>query len=140
MVIIGMNKSIIILGALFSAIFIVSTSTAVPLINKTYFINKINDIEDIKTKLQNKIFEIDEFISKKIDDLYTLGFIENLINLLIKLLEFILNIANFISRILNIGSQILFIVNQIIYIIETTINIINWLIDIFNPQKILTNN
>lgn len=140
MVIIRMKRSIIILGVLFSAIIIVTTSTAFPLINNTYFINKINDMEEIKTKIKNKIFEIDEFASKKINDLYTLGFIENLINLLIKLLEFILNIANFISRLLNIGSQILFIVNQIIYIIDTIINIINWLIDIFNPQALLNNN
>ena len=101
MVIIGMKRNIIILEVLFCAIFIVSTSTAIPLINNTNFINKINNMEDIKTKLHNKVFVIDEFVSKKINNLYTLGFIENLINLLIKLLEFILNIASFISKLLN---------------------------------------
>ncbi len=135
-----MKRSIIILGAFFSALIIVSTSTAVPLNNNTYFINKINTIENIKSKLQNKIFEIGDLISKEIDNLYTLGFIEKLINLLIKLIEFILKIANFISTLLNIGSQILFIVNQIIYIIETIINIINWILDLFNPQVIISNN
>jgi hypothetical protein len=137
MVIFRMKRSIILFGVIFSAIIIVSTSTAVPLNNNTYLINKINEKEDIKSKLQNKINGIDELISKKIDNIYTTGFIEKLINFLIKLIEFILNIANFISNLLNIGSQILFIVNQIIYIIETIINIINWILDIFNPQAIL---
>jgi hypothetical protein len=140
MVIFGMKRSIILLGVIFSAIIIVSTSTAVPLNKNKYLINKINEMEYIKSKLQNKIYEIDELISKIIDNLLTTSFIEKLINFLIKLIEFILNIANFISSLLNIGGQILYIINQIIYIIETIISIINWLLDIFNPKAILYTN
>ena len=54
MVIFGMKRSMITLGALFCILFIVSTSTAVPHVNNTIIKNQINDIEDIKTKIQNK--------------------------------------------------------------------------------------
>ena len=140
MVIYRMKRSLITLGALFCVFCIASTSTAIPQVQSTFVLDKIDDLNYIKLKLQNKITEINEFISQKIKDISTLGIIDNLINLLIKLLEFILKIADFISTILNLGGRILQFVNQIIYIIETIISIINWILDLFNPEKLLSNN
>ena len=140
MVIYRMKRSLIILGALFCVFCIASTSIAIPQVQSTFVLDKIDDLNYIKLKLQNKITEINEFISQKIKDILTLGIIDNLINLLIKLLEFILKIADFISTILNLGGRILQFVNQIIYIIETIISIINWILDLFNPEKLLSNN
>jgi hypothetical protein len=133
-----MKRSIITLGALFCVFFIVSTGTAVPQAQSNLIIDKIDELSYLKNKLQDKISEINTFISQKIKDIGTLGLIDSIINLLIKLIEFILKIGEFISSILNIGGRILYIVNQIIYILETVINIINWILDLFNPQQLLS--
>lgn len=138
MVIKIMKRSIITLGTLFCVIFIVSTSTAVPQVQSNIVIDKIDELNYIKDKIQNKILEINNIISEIIKDIDTLGIIDTLINLLIKIIEFILKIGEFISSILNIGGRILTIINQLIYIIETIINIINWILDLFNPNQLLS--
>ena len=137
MVIKIMKRSIVTLGALFCVFFIVSTSTAVPQVHSDSVIDTIDDLSYIKNKLQNKILEINDFVSQIIKDIDTLGLIDSLINLLIKIIEFILKMGEFIASLLNIGGKILAFVNQLIYIIETIINIINWILDLFNPEQLL---
>lgn len=134
-----MKSILITFSTLFCVLFVVSSATAIPQIQSNFILDEINEIENIKTKLQNKVVEINELISNKIQNILNLGIIEKLINLLTRLLEIILNIASFISTFLSIGGQILSFVNQIIYILETTINIINWIIDFINPENILLN-
>lgn len=133
-----MNKSIITLGTLFCVLLMVSTSTAVPHIQSNLIMDKIDEFDQIIIELENRITDLNNFISQKIKDINSLGLIDSLINLLIKIIEFILKIGEFISSILNIGGRILLFINQLIYIIDTIINIINWILDLFNPENILS--
>ena len=135
-----MKSILIIFSTLFCVFFVVSSATAIPHFQSNFVLDEINKIEEIETKLQNKIIEINDLITDKIKDFLTLGIIDKLINLLTKLLELILNIASFISTILNIVGQILYLLNQINYILENIMIIINWIIDFFNPENILLNN
>jgi len=138
MVIFRMNRSLIILGAIFCVFLMVSSATAIPQKQSDCVMNKINILEDMKLLIENKILDISVILSSSFIDFYSTGFIENLINFLIRLIEFILNIVNFIGTIINLGENLLsFInfINQIIYIIETIINIINWLLDLINPES-----
>jgi len=132
MVIFRMNRSLIILGAIFCVFLMVSSATAIPQKQSDCVMNKINILEDMKLLIENKILDISVILSSSFIDLY---FIENLINFLIRLIEFILNIVNFIGTIINLGENLLSFINQIIYIIETIINIINWLLDLINPES-----
>ena len=134
-----MKSILITFSTLLCVLFVISSATAIPQIQSKFVLDEIDEIENIKTKLQNKIVEINELISNKIKNILNLGIIEKLINLLTRLLEIILNLASFISTFLSIGGQILSFVNQIIYILETIINIINWIIDFINPENILLN-
>ena len=135
MVIFRMNRSLIILGAIFCVFLMVSSATAIPQKQSDCVMNKINILEDMKLLIENKILDISVILSSSFIDFYSTGFIENLINFLIRLIEFILNIVNFIGTIINLGENLLSFINQIIYIIETIINIINWLLDLINPES-----
>ncbi len=134
MVIIIKNKYILNMSAIFCALIIINSATAIPQQQGSYVLNKINYLEELKTKVENKINELSDLLSIILINKYTTGIIENLINFLIKLIEFIINLASFIATILNLGGRILYFINQLIYIIETIISIINWILDLFNPQ------
>jgi hypothetical protein len=127
------KKNILVLSAIFCVFMMFNTVTAIPQQQSNIIMDKINDLEDIKSSIYKKITDLVDYLSLNLIDKYTTGFIENLINFLIKLIEFLINIAEFVSTILNIGQRILAFINQINYIIDTIINIINWLLDLFTP-------
>jgi len=121
MVIFRMNRSIIILEAIFCVFIMVSSATAIPQKQSDCVMNKINILEDMKFSIENKILDISVILSSNFIDLYSTGFIENLINFLIRLIEFILNIVNFIGTIINLGENLLSFIN---YCLKLLLNFI----------------
>ena len=129
-----MKKYIIELGAIFTAIILMSTVTAVPKSQSDPAMNLINDIEEKINVLE--IQNIKDFLNNV--NVKTGGIIELLIQLIILIIQFVMELINFISSVISLVTLIQNLIEAVSTLFELFQNLIELIRSIFNPELKIT--
>jgi len=128
-----MNKKIIVLMAIATALLMVSTVTAIPQTHSTPVMNVLNEVEQKKTLFER---ETESFLGKiegKFAKVETGGIIDTIIAIIQFLINLILEIIQFINNLMQIGNLILALINAINNLIDAITQFIEWIQGILNP-------
>jgi hypothetical protein len=104
----------------------ISTVTAVPQANGNPLMDKINEIEEGKRIIDNKIASINL-------DAESGGLIDLLIQIIQWLIALVQQIINIILEIFHLVDLIEYLINLIVSLFELIMALINFIIDIFTP-------
>ncbi|PNX48801.1 MAG: hypothetical protein BV457_02965 [Thermoplasmata archaeon M9B1D] len=129
-----MKKSIIIFGAIFIILLMVSNATAVPQSYGKTIVNNINNTNQ-RILLLEETLELN--IEKVNDVLYNVqskGLFENLLALIQFLIDLIGKIINFIKAVMQIGQLIITLINLVKALINVINQFIEWLQGLINPE------
>jgi hypothetical protein len=124
-----MRKIILIIGTIFTTFLIISTATAVPKTNSESLINKINEIEEYKELINDRIIDINHEIEKG-------GIIDFLIKIILWLIGLVQQLINIVLDIFNIIDLIEYLIELIFTLFALIIALIDYILNIFTPDII----
>jgi hypothetical protein len=126
-----MKKIFLLFSTIFVTMLMISTVTAAPKINSDPLMDKINEVEETKKLIDEKLDDIDFEIS-------TLGLIDILIQIIQMIIAFVQQLINIILDIFGLIELIEYLISLIITLFELIMNLINFIIDLFNPNAIIS--
>jgi hypothetical protein len=124
-----MKRFILPLGAVLIVLLMVSTVTAVPQVNSNPLMIKINEIEENKKIITEKLTDI------KVD-VETGGIIDILRQIIEWLIDLVQRIIDLILDIFGLVDLIEYLIGLIVSLFELIMTLINFIIDIFNPNTL----
>ena len=131
-----MKRLLLVFGAIFAAILMTSSATAIPQVYGSTTMDMVNTVEQ-------KIITIEEKLGVSKENLLQLNLIPEkggLIDLIIRLIELLINIVEaviqFILDLFNIVELIQTLLEKIQILVQLIIDFINWIIGLFNPEII----
>jgi hypothetical protein len=142
-----MKKCLIALGAVATALLMISTATAVPQVHSTPAMNVLNHVEQKKILLEEKIETLKDKLTDSLEsakefsddlvDALPLGPILDLIKKIILLIIAIINyLIHLILELFHIVELIVYLIERIIILIALIVAFIQWIIDIFTPDVV----
>ena len=124
-----MRKIFLLIGAIFTALLMISTVTAVPQVNSDPLMDKINEIEENKRMIDEKLAAINP-------DIETGGLIDLLIQIIQWIIALVQQIIDFILDIFGLVELIEYMIGLIVTLFELIMSLIDFIIDIFTPDAV----
>jgi phage-related protein len=124
-----MRKIFLLIGAIFTALLMISTVTAVPQVNSDPLMDKINEIEENKRMIDEKLASINP-------DIETGGLIDLLIQIIQWIIALVQQIIDFILDIFGLVELIEYLIGLIVTLFELIMSLIDFIIDIFTPDAV----
>ncbi|MEA3457311.1 MAG: hypothetical protein U9R21_01385 [Candidatus Thermoplasmatota archaeon] len=126
-----MKKYYIELGAIVVALLMMSTVTAVPQTHSKVVMDIVNEIEQNKDVLEEKLTEI------FLDDLKLGGIIDFLIQLIMLIIQLVIKIIEIVQGIMGLINLIQNLINALTTLFQLVQSLIELIQDIFNPEPLL---
>ena len=122
-----MKKIFLLIGTIFTTLLMISTVTAVPQVHSNPLMEKINEIEENKRIIDERLADINP-------DAETGGLIDLLIQIILWLIALVQQIINLILDIFGLVELIEYLIGLIVALFELIMSLINFIIDIFTPD------
>ena len=126
-----MKKYFIGIGAIFIALLLVSTVTAVPQAQSNPVMNLINDIEENKNIIDYN------FLNNIINNVQSGGIIDLIIQLITLIIQFILEIIDVIQNIIGLVNLIQNLIDAFTTLFQLIQDLIEIIRNIFNPSSLI---
>jgi len=126
-----MKKYYIELGAIVVALLMMSTVTAVPQTHGKVVMDIVDEIEQKKDVLEEKLTEI------FLDDLKLGGIIDFLIQLIILIIQLVMKIIEIVQGIMGLINLIQNLIAALTTLFQLVQSLIELIQDIFNPEPLL---
>jgi len=122
-----MKKIFFSIGTIFTILLMISTVTAVPQVNSNPLMDKINEIEEYKRI-------IDEKVTNKNPDVESGWLIDLLIQIIQWVIDIVQQMINFVLEIFGIVELIEYLISLIVNLFELIMALIDFIVDIFTPD------
>jgi len=122
-----MKKYILFFGSIFISLLMISTVTAVPKVNSDPLMDKIQEFEEMETRILDKL---DLFKT----DVESGGIIDLLIQIIQWLINIVQQIISLVLDIFGLIELIEYLINLIVSLFELIMQLINFIIEIFTPN------
>ena len=124
-----MKRIFLLLGTVLTAMLMISTVTAVPNVNSNPLMDKINEIEETKKMIDDKLDNINFEVT-------TTGIIDILIQIIRLIISFVQQLISLILDIFGLIELIEYLISLIVTLIELIMALVNYIIDLFTPNAI----